>query len=64
MRELVSVCWRKSDHRVVLHYETGEPDRVLATQELARELANEAGLALASSPKGVVRWVRELEESA
>jgi hypothetical protein len=49
---------------VVLHYETGEPDRVLATQELARELANEAGLALASSPKGVVRWVRELEESA
>lgn len=56
---IVSVVWDEERARIEISYDDREPDRIMANEIVAVSLANDAGLVVAPSPQGVVRWIRK-----
>ena len=58
-REVVSVVWHQSGHRIELTFVEGDIKHMTGSGSYATELARMAGLVQAPSPEGTVRWVRD-----
>jgi hypothetical protein len=56
--EITSIEWNQHEQRVLLHYDVGELDSLLATIEVAAELADQAGMVVVPGDDATVRWVR------
>jgi hypothetical protein len=56
--EIVTVLWIENGHHIEVGYVNGQAERRHGDQMIATELAESAGLRLVSTPKGMVRWVR------
>jgi hypothetical protein len=51
-REILSVVWNKDTHFIDLAYADQPTDSLIGKQEMAAQLADEAGLALVSATEG------------
>ena len=56
-RQVVSVVWQDGGDIYVI-YDSGEPDHMTATSEVAASFAAEVGLHLTQAGHGTLRWVR------
>ena len=63
-REIVSVVWHERDDLIYVIYAEEDPDRMVALQTVAADLAREAGLSMVPAPDGICRWVREPQDAA
>ncbi len=62
-REIVAVEWSKTGEIAVLFYDEGEPERILASEDMAAQLAREIGLNEAVKWHGSVLWTHSEADS-
>ena len=56
-RQVMSVVWQEAGDIYVI-YDSGEPDHMTASSEVAAGFAAEVGLHLEQAGHGTLRWVR------
>jgi len=59
MRKIVCIEWRESDHRTVLHYDSGDSDDLVAPLGLVMDLVQDEGLTPVLTQTGVSTWQRQ-----
>ena len=55
-REIVGVEWRKAGQQMVLIYDEGEPEHLVASESTATQLAEEVGLDITVNSSESVLW--------
>ena len=55
-RAITSVAWHQRTHVIEVVYAEGEPDHLEGAHHVAAGLAADAGLELAPTSDGIVRW--------
>lgn len=58
-REIVGIVWHEEGSRIFIQYSEGEPDGLVASEEIADRLASEVGLAVEARAHGTVWWTRQ-----
>jgi len=58
-RQIASIVWHQSGHHIEVIYVEGEPDRMVGAEQVATELAENAGLRLVSTGDGKFRWTQD-----
>ena len=58
-REIVGIVWHEEGSRIFIQYSEGEPDGLVASEQVADQLASEVGLAVEARAHGTVWWTRQ-----
>jgi hypothetical protein len=62
--EITGVIWHERNDQIYVTYVEEEPDHMVSTQQVASDLARDAGLSPVAAPRGIRRWVRTPESKA
>ena len=62
--EITGVIWHERNDQIYVTYAEEEPDHMVSTQQVAADLARDAGLSPVPAPRGIFRWVRTPESKA